>query len=219
MALRTSVKSKYQLNESSSPPTPQTLLVVNLPMQNFVGAYSQDVWYAWAQNDIHPKTFDAWFKYQPDWRTPAPVRNHKLGVEENKTTFFLEMARTPAGEQEDIVPGTVGVVGKSYKYVKTENKGMDLAPGVWYKAISKPHPSLTALGRAMRLWLLSNVLGRKLLSTKDITAAEFVALREWLFPVGDITNIKPASRKVFRALIQDAKFRRMLRGQPRPETV
>lgn len=216
MALRNDVRSKNGMNERGKPTTTQ-LLAINLPLQDLVGEYSVDVWYAWVKAEINPLTLNAWFKYDKDWQMPAPVRKHKRQVESNDMTFFLEMTRTPQGQLETISKGTFGVVTKTAKYVMTENKGGTLTPGVWYKLIKKPYPSKTALSRAMRLWLVSNALGRKIVSTKDLTRAEFMALRQWMY-IGDVSRISMPTYQLMKALVQDGKFRQLLRLQPRPVT-
>ena len=168
----------------------------------------KDEWLVWAFTH-RQEHIRAWLGYAEDWTMlPAPVCKN------------LENAKRIAHKSGlpccYLLPGLPQVKAKmNGSTTITLDNGMAL-PGIklrtityvyyedrWWKVYKPKQPSVSAVCRAVRLFILSVLAGRLVTTTKDLYKYEVMAIREWLMQ-GETSEIvgEVAARALYYLVTQ-----------------
>lgn len=138
-------------------------------------------WLVWAMT-YHAHRIRNWLGYAEDWTMmPADVCRSseeivRLGPKGRLPSTYLLPAEPRQKEAGPIVLDNglemIGVRLATVTYCKWNDK--------WYKVYYPKLPSQSAISRAVRLYLLSVILGRYIGSANDLMMYELVGLKSWL---------------------------------------
>lgn len=175
-------------------------------------------WFIWADRSIQAATIDLWLGYRNGWRK-VPTEPYV----EDIANYYVRPARQP-----DIEKGTYrSVQNKSgieeHLYFKTVRYVRGQIPSgpfieLWHKVVDRKCPSDSALLRCGRLWLVSQLLRRRVLTTRQLELAELLAIRGWLVDATGVA-LREGAIDVLRRLLVDNEFRKMLAVQPTNDAV
>ena len=149
----------------------------------------KEKWLVWALQN-KPNEIRGWLGYGDEW-TMIPVvckgssKVVRLANKNGLPQLYLVPA-TPrnGGEAIEITLPTghkvMGLDKKTVTYAQVQ--------GEWYKVFPAKAPSQSAISRAIRLYLLSILVGRSLTSTKDLFVYEMSGIKSWML-YGEIVGV------------------------------
>lgn len=134
-----------------------------------------------------------WMGYAEDWTMmPADVCSKREEIvrlaQSSKLPGAYLLPATPRKSDAE----KVGIIkldnGWMVHGVKLATVTYMLNKGEWYKVYYPKLPSKSAVSRAMRLYLLSIMVGRQVNTVKDLLVYEMMGIRRWMSYDGDIVN-------------------------------
>lgn len=140
----------------------------------------KETWLVWALKQ-KPDEIRGWLGYGDEWTMiPAVCKLSKKTVRLANKSGLPQLYLIPAtprngGESTEITLPTghrvMGLEKKTVTYAQVR--------GEWYKVLLAKTPSPSAISRAIRLYLLSVLVGRTLTSTKDMFVYEMLGIKSW----------------------------------------
>lgn len=141
----------------------------------------QETWLVWAMRNRRD-AIHSWLGYSKDWTMmPAPCKGVKNLVRITRKSGLPELYLIPgnprnpeAAQQIELANGyrALGIQLKATTYIQFQEG--------WYRVYYPKYPSESAINRALRLYVLSALVGRTLNSTKDLWVYEMAGIKTWM---------------------------------------
>jgi len=149
-------------------------------------------WLVWALKN-KPDEIRGWLGYAGDWTMiPAVCKEEKKVVRLANKNGFPLLYLVPSTPRNGVEPTEI-VLATGHKVMGLEKKTVTYAQikEEWYKVLLAKAPSQSAINRAIRLYLLSVLVGRTLTSTKDLFVYEMSGIKTWAL-YGEVVGIYEA---------------------------
>lgn len=171
------------------------LISLIVPLSQWIDhqdASQKEKWLVWALKN-KPDEIRGWLGYGDDWTMiPAVCKEEKKVVRlanKNGLPLLYLVPATPrnGGEPTEIILPTghrvMGLEKKTVTYARIKEE--------WYKVLVAKVPSQSAISRAIRLYLLSILVGRTLASTKGLFVYEMSGIKTWAL-YGEVVGVNEA---------------------------